>query len=591
MVGLRYGLLSMAVLASLWVAPVKAQEQRPLESIDLVDLVDFVDAVDYGLTVVAGDRLAQAMPSLPQSQGSAIDLLPSAPAPAPPAPVVEESPAPLPSMADIKGDRPTTEDTEVAVPIDPAIPERSAEQAARETRLAILMEGDRHFQAGDLTLARTYYQKAKVETNLPPPRFTPPAILEISQLPPAAQIYWREVQGGSQLYSAQSVPLRLLVEQFPEFIPAHVKLAEFLFQQGSWQEAHAQLEQATSLYPDQPELQRALVASYDRQKQWLEAALTARRFAILNPDHPAAPEFEHLAAERMQRFRRQVQGQLRESMIVGALTGLVGVAITGNPLLSLDSIQMMALMMQGEAAIGASAARQISRQVKLLDDPDVQAYVNEVGQKLANVAGRNEFEYEFFIINDDSLNAFALPGGKIFIHSGAILKANTEAELAGLLAHELAHAVLSHGFRLVTQGTATANLTRLLPVGGYITGLLVTSYSRDMEREADILGTRILARAGYAADGLLNLMHTLQKEYRNQEPSLPWFSTHPPTAERIRYIRGLMREQNYTPFAFEGVERHQQIQAHLRSILQPANPKTPQQQTAAEPTLTPTSSR
>ncbi|XFA72307.1 M48 family metalloprotease [Thermosynechococcaceae cyanobacterium Okahandja] len=575
---LRYWPLSMAVLASLWLEPVKAQAQPAINSLDFAEV---------GLTVATRDR----PPSLPPSEGSAADLLPPEPPPVLPEATVPEPPPPLPSVEEIKGDRPTADALEQEATSETGTPERSTEQAAREERLALLMEGDRHFQAGDLALAQTYYQKAKPDTNLPPPRFTPPAVLEINQLPPAAQVYWREVQGGAQLYSAQLVPLRLLVEQFPEFIPGHIQFAEFLFQQGSPRQAHAHLEQASSLYPDQPELQRALVTSYDRNKQWLEAALAARRFAVMNPDHPATPEFEQLAAERMQRFRRQIQGQLRESMIVGALTGLVGVAITGNPLLSLDSIQMMALMMQGETAIGASAARQISRQVKLLEDPEVQAYVNEVGQKLASVAGRSEFEYEFFIINDDSLNAFALPGGKIFIHSGAILKANTEAELAGLLAHEIAHAVLSHGFRLVTQGTATANLTRLLPVGGYITGLLVTSYSREMEREADILGTRILARAGYAADGLLNLMYTLQKEYRHQSPALPWFSTHPPTAERIRYIRGLMREQRYTPFAFEGVERHRQIQAHLRSLLEPTTPKKPRQQAATEPTLISTPER
>ncbi len=581
---LRGGFLSITVLTSLWLTPVKAEVQEAVESLD----------ADFS-ALPRGDRLAQAAPSLPPAQGSAIDLLPPAPesVPTPSEPVSEDSPVPLPSVEAVDGEpAPSpTEQGELEVSEADAIPEMSAADVAREQRLALLMEGDRHFQAGDLTLAQTYYQKAKAETNLPPPRLTPPAVLEINQLPPAAQVYWREVQGGTQLYSAQLVPLRLLVEQFPEFIPGHIKFAEFLFQQGSVREAHARLEQASSLYPDQPDLQRALVTSYDRQKQWLEAALAARRFAILNPNHPATPEFEQLAAERMQRFRRQVQGQLRESMIVGALTGLVGVAITGNPLLSLDSIQMMALVMQGETAIGASAARQISRRLKLLEDEEVQAYVNEVGQKLARVAGRNEFEYEFFIINDDSLNAFALPGGKIFIHAGAILKANTEAELAGLLAHEIAHAVLSHGFRLVTQGTATANLTRLLPLGGYVTGLVVTSYSREMEREADILGTRILARAGYAADGLLNLMHTLQKEYRNQEPAMPWFSTHPPTAERIRYIRGLMREQRYTPFAFEGVERHQRIQAHLRSLLEPANPKKPPQQAATESLPTPSSAR
>ncbi|MDR7896848.1 M48 family metalloprotease [Thermosynechococcus sp. JY1334] len=575
--GLRYWPLGIVLLLGVALEPVRAAE---------MSLPQTGVAEEELIALIKEDPFAQAR--LPQSEGSAVDLLPLPPQPPPAVVPPVESPAPLPTSTEIKDDSaapsvepaPRTTDNSSGAP---TTVELTAEQAAQEARLALLREGDRHWQLGDTVTAQTYYQKAKADLDLPPPRVTPPAVLEISQLPPAAQVYWREVQGGSQLYSAQAVPLRLLVEQFPEFIPGQVRFAEFLAQQGSLKEAYAHLEKAASLYPDQPDIQRSLVTLYDRQQQWLEAALAAQRFALLNPDHPATPEFQQLAAERMQRFRRRLQGQLREGMIVGALTGLVGVALTGNPLLSLDSIQMMALMMQGESPLGRSAAQQISRQVKLLEDPEVQAYVNEVGQRLAKVAGRNEFEYEFFVIKDNDLNAFALPGGKIFINSGAILKANTEAELAGLLAHEIAHAVLSHGFRLVTQGTATANLTRLLPAGGYVTGILVTSYSREMEREADILGTRILAKAGYAADGLLNLMHTLKKEYRHQEPPLPWFSTHPPTNERIRYIRGLMRDRGYTPFAFEGVERHQQIQARLRTLVDPPNPKKSKRETAKTP--------
>ncbi|MFN4067369.1 MAG: M48 family metalloprotease [Thermosynechococcus sp.] len=574
---LRYWRLAVALLLGVGLEPVKAAE---------LSLPQTGVAEEELIALIKEDPFAQAR--LPQSEGSAIDLLPLPPQP--PAEVVPpvESPASLPTSTEIKGESaaPSMEPAPRTTDNSPEAPttlQLTAEQAAQEARLALLREGDRHWQLGDVTTAQTYYQKAKAALDLPPPRVIPAAVQEISQLPPAAQVYWREVQGGSQLYTAQAVPLQLLVEQFPEFIPGQVRFAEFLAQQGNLKEAYAHLEKAASLYPDQPDIQRTLVTLYDRQQQWLEAALAAQRFALLNPDHPATPEFQQLAAERMQRFRRRLQGQLREGMIVGALTGLVGVAVTGNPLLSLDSIQMMALMMQGESALGRSAARHISRQVKLLEDPEVQAYVNEVGQRLARVAGRNEFEYEFFVIKNNDLNAFALPGGKIFINAGAILKANTEAELAGLLAHEMAHAVLSHGFRLMTQGTATANLTRLLPAGGYVTGMLVTRYSREMEREADILGTQILAKAGYAADGLLNLMHTLKKEYRNQEPLLPWFSTHPPTNERIRYVRGLIRDRGYTPFVFEGVERHQQIQARLRTLVDPPNPKKSKRETAKTP--------
>jgi len=72
--------------------------------------------------------------------------------------------------------------------------------------------------------------------------------------------------------------------------------------------------------------------------------------------------------------------------------------------------------------------------------------MNDLGQKTAHATGRNDFEYEFYVVLDDDLNAFALPGGKVFVNAGAITHTKSEAELAGLLAHELSHAVLSHGF-------------------------------------------------------------------------------------------------------------------------------------------------
>ena len=151
--------------------------------------------------------------------------------------------------------------------------------------------------------------------------------------------------------------------------------------------------------------------------------------------------------------------------------------------------------------LGNSAAKTFKKRLDLIEDPEVQAYVDRIGHKLAKVGGR-DLDYEFVVVKSEDLNAFALPGGKIFINGGAIVKAKSEAEIAGLIAHELAHAILSHGFQSVTQSTATAGFTRLIPyVGGIATRLAVSDYSRDMEEQADLLGTRMLVSAGYAADG------------------------------------------------------------------------------------------
>jgi len=167
---------------------------------------------------------------------------------------------------------------------------------------------------------------------------------------------------------------------------------------------------------------------------------------------------------------------------------------------------------------------------------------------------------------DDDINAFALPGGKVFVNAGAIMHTNSEAELAGLLAHELSHAVLSHGFQLATQGNLTANVTQYVPYGGTLANLLVLNYSRDMERQADALGTRILASSGYAADGMRNLMVTLDKEERDRAV-FAWLSSHPDAKERISNLESLIERNGYNRYAYEGVARHLEIQKRVAQLL------------------------
>ena len=140
------------------------------------------------------------------------------------------------------------------------------------------------------------------------------------------------------------------------------------------------------------------------------------------------------------------------------------------------------------------------------------------------------------------------------------------------MAHELSHAVLSHGFQLATQGNLTANITQFIPYGGTLGNLIVLDYSRDMERQADFLGTRLLTSTGYAADGLHNLMVTLNKQNRDR-PLFSWLSSHPVTNERIGYLEDLIQTNGYNRYAYEGVSRHAKIQEKVKQILQKAKDK------------------
>lgn len=446
------------------------------------------------------------------------------------------------------------------------IPEPSPEEINRQQKL---IEADRLYLGGQFAAAEKIYREVKAPFAETPAttQKLPEPILYPAQLSPAGKVYWREAEAGltQKLQTRVMVPLRLLVEQYPEFIPGHLRLAEVLQQSDYSKEALDVLERATTLYPEQPDLLKAKIAAMAKAEKWMEASLAARQFALINYKHPDAPEFTQLAEENLQRYKKHMRSQLRGNAIANILTGALGYAVTGSIFGPFAAVDTTVMLLRGESAIGESVAKRASKQLELVEDKAVVDYVNEVGQRLAQVAGRNDFEYEFYVVLDDDLNAFALPGGKVFINAGALARTNSEAELAGLLAHELSHAVLSHGFQLVAEGNLTANVTQFIPGGNTIANLLTLKYSRDMERQADNLGTRLIVSTGYAADGLRNLMVTLKQQEKFSPPR--WLASHPNPNERIRYLENLIERNNYNRYAFEGVERQLQIKAVVKKLL------------------------
>lgn len=445
-------------------------------------------------------------------------------------------------------------------------PAPTPEEIARQQKL---MEGDKLYLAGNIGEAEKIYREAKEpfkQTAITDEQ-RKPAIVDAAELPPAGRVYWREAEAGilGNLQTRTLVPLELLVQQVPQFVPGHIKYAESLRKYGDEKKALQVLERGATLYPNEPELVKARVTALGDASKWMEASLAARQFAILNPQSPLAPEFTKLADDNLKRYKSHIRGEIRGNAIANIITGALGYAVTGSLLGPFSALDSTILLLQGEESIGDSVAKQAKKQLDVVKDEAVNAYVNEIGQKLAKIGGRNEFKYEFFVIPEADLNAFALPGGKIFVNAGAIEKTKSEAELAGLIGHELSHVLLSHGFQLVTQGNLISNVTQYLPLGGTVGQLFGLSYSRDMERQADILGTRIIVTAGYAADGLRNLMMTLKQQQKNAPPT--WAASHPGGSERVSYIEDLISRNGYNRYAYEGVAKHQEIREHVKVIL------------------------
>jgi predicted Zn-dependent protease len=207
---------------------------------------------------------------------------------------------------------------------------------------------------------------------------------------------------------------------------------------------------------------------------------------------------------------------------------------------------------EAEASVGAAEHEKIVKEYGgLYQNQKVQAYVNSIGQNIAKNTERSEVSYKFFVLDSPIVNAFALPGGFIYITRGLMAVANDEAELAAVIAHEIGHVTGRHSAARYSSGMLTqlgatvlsaavgrADVSRAVGLGS---NLYMSSYSREQEHEADMLGVRYLARAGYdtmaMSDFLNNMERYQQAESRavgkagSNTPS--YFSSHPPTPERV----------------------------------------------------------
>jgi predicted Zn-dependent protease len=209
-----------------------------------------------------------------------------------------------------------------------------------------------------------------------------------------------------------------------------------------------------------------------------------------------------------------------------ALALLGGLAVGGcatNPVTGRPDLVLMSE--QQEVALGRQAHEEILKRYRVYPDPALQNYVAEVGQRIAANAHRQDIGYRFTLLDSTEINAFALPGGYIYITRGLLAYLNSEAELAAVLGHELGHVTARHSVRQQSAAQAASLGTGLLsiffPQLGYaglgqtidlLGSALLRGYGREMELEADGLGAEYLARAGYAPEAMLAVIGTLKNQ-------------------------------------------------------------------------------
>ena len=204
-----------------------------------------------------------------------------------------------------------------------------------------------------------------------------------------------------------------------------------------------------------------------------------------------------------------------------------------------------------EIKLGREAQKQVRKTTPEIGGA-TEAYVASVGRRLAAKAGGPRYPYTFSVANYRDINAFALPGGPVWVNRGALQAARTEAEIAGVIAHEIAHVAQRHAAQQISKGVIADGLLGLLGAvlgntGGartaqtgarILAGGYMMKFSRDDEREADRVGVQIMQRAGWNPRGLLEFMQTLRDRQGRDPSSVEVFlSSHPSPAERVQQLR------------------------------------------------------
>lgn len=247
-----------------------------------------------------------------------------------------------------------------------------------------------------------------------------------------------------------------------------------------------------------------------------------------------------------------------------------------------------------EVALGAQEARKVEAQLPMLGDPAIDDYVSTLGGAIAARTDRNDLDWRFRVIDSDVVNAFALPGGYIYVNRGLLDRADHMDELAGVLGHEVAHVTLRHSVKQIEKAQKTnagislvCSLTNIcnsqaaqvaIDVGG---SLAFARFGRQAEREADEEGFRNVVRAGIDPRGMESFFGKLLAEEERQGPQSQvgaWFADHPGTQDRIADIRRMLDSlppDQLTRLASDD-DAFRTMKRRLRSLPPaPASPPTP----------------
>ena len=236
-----------------------------------------------------------------------------------------------------------------------------------------------------------------------------------------------------------------------------------------------------------------------------------------------------------------------------------------------------------EHRLGMALLREVRKQGLLVDDLEIENYINSIGYRLAANSDDNTLPFVFFVLNNPQINAFAAPGGVIGINSGIILNSQSESELAGVMAHEIAHVTQRHMARSFEKAGQLGLSSTITMLGAILVGIIdpnaaqlataiaagtsvqaQLNFTRANEEEADNIGIQLLARAGYDPFGMPNFFRRLQEASSGQQnESLEFLRTHPLTSSRI--AESLTRADRYPRKSYGDSLNYELIRAKIRA--------------------------
>ncbi len=256
---------------------------------------------------------------------------------------------------------------------------------------------------------------------------------------------------------------------------------------------------------------------------------------------------------------------------VAALSGQTRVSPPSNKYTPAQDVEM-----------GLQAASEVRQQLPLMKDDQVTSYIESLGGRLTAVIPaeyqHSEFKYTFETVNVREINAFALPGGPMFVNRGMLEAANTEGEVVGVMAHEVSHVLLRHGTAQASKASRYQIGAAIGAIAGAVIGgrtgsavsqatqfgfgTMFLRYGREYEKQADLLGAQLMTRAGYDAKDMANMFRTIQKQGSNGPE---WLSDHPDPGNRVAYIE---KEAQALPVSNPVTDRggFDRVRSHLKSL-------------------------